>query len=85
MVIDPMNERLFGMPEMCSCLRTTRNGVHALMKLPGFPVPLRFDPTNPKSRLRFRATEVLAWITAQQRLTAMGKERATQLGNQATT
>jgi predicted DNA-binding transcriptional regulator AlpA len=36
----------------------------------GFPRPYRCDPTNPRSRLRFRVCELIRWIQKQEKLTA---------------
>jgi len=51
-----------------SCI--SRAGLHRAMRDdPSFPKPLRTIPGSNRSRLRFRLTEVLAWIEGQQQLT----------------
>jgi predicted DNA-binding transcriptional regulator AlpA len=80
---NPTDERLFKTPEMCHRIGTNRQGLAELMKQADFPKPLRFSPNNPKSRLRFRASEVLAWISRQQMLTTAAKETAVRLSHGA--
>jgi predicted DNA-binding transcriptional regulator AlpA len=84
MTIDPLNERLLGTPQTCAVLGTNRNGLHELMQLPDFPKPMRFEPNNQKSRLRFRLTEVLAWVARQQALTTAAKAATGQPSQEAT-
>jgi len=43
-------------------------------KDPTFPKPLRADPTNPRSRLKFRLSEILSWIENKQSLTTEAAE-----------
>ena len=82
--MDIADERLFKTPEVCHRIGTNRQGLAELMKRGDFPKPLRFSPNNPKSRLRFRASEILTWIVAQQRLTSAAKEGTAQLSHEAT-
>jgi hypothetical protein len=50
------------------------------MQLEGFPQPLRFAPSNQRSRLRFVRSEILAWIETQQTLTTEAKRSSARRG-----
>jgi len=74
MTIEQSADFIWDMPELCVRLKLTRRGVHDLMKRrPDFPRPLRYDPNNRRSRLRWFASQVLSWLSNQQRLTAAAK------------
>jgi hypothetical protein len=54
------------------------------MRLEGFPQPLRFAPSNQRSRLRFVRSEILTWIETQQALTTQAKRSSDRRGIHAT-
>jgi len=59
-------EKLLDAREVCTALSCSKVTLFRKMRRGGFPQPLRLDPTNLRSRLRFRASEIFAWIEAQQ-------------------
>lgn len=52
--------------------RTTR--ARAMRNDPDFPKPLRINSQSPRSRLKFRLCEVLAWIEQKRALTTAARE-----------
>jgi len=58
--------QLWGAEETCRVLQASRESLWRLMQQEGFPAALRFDAGNPRSHLRFRAIEILAWVERQQ-------------------
>jgi predicted DNA-binding transcriptional regulator AlpA len=69
--IDP--ETLLSSREACSILGCSKVSLWRWMRRDGFPRPLRFSPSNQRSRLRFIRSEIIAWIEEQQRRTTAAK------------
>lgn len=62
--------RILGSQRVCALLDISKLTLWRLLKSrPDFPRPLRLEADNPRSRLRFRATEIRAWLDAQQEQT----------------
>jgi predicted DNA-binding transcriptional regulator AlpA len=72
-------EKLLDAREVCTALSCSKVTLFRKMKRGGFPQPLRLDPANPRSRLRFRASEIFAWIEAQQLATVAAESTARSL------
>ena len=53
---------------VCRLLDCSKVSLWRFMKDPAFPRPLRALPGNPRSRLRFRLSEIHSWIERQQSL-----------------
>lgn len=77
-IIDP--ETLLSSREACALLSCSKVSLWRWMRDDAFPKPLRFSPTNQRSRLRFVRSEILAWIEAQQRLTTEAKSSSERPG-----
>jgi predicted DNA-binding transcriptional regulator AlpA len=73
-------EKLLDAQEVCAALSCSKVSLHRRMKRGGFPHPLRFDPSNPRSRLRFRASEIATWIAEQQARTIAAENRSERHG-----
>jgi predicted DNA-binding transcriptional regulator AlpA len=64
-------ERLIEAGGVCTWLDIEKVTLWRLLKRrPDFPRPLRLDPTNVRSRLRWRVGDIEAWLSQQQNLTA---------------
>jgi predicted DNA-binding transcriptional regulator AlpA len=74
--IDP--ETLLSSRQACSILGCSKVSLWRWMRRDGFPRPLRFSPSNQRSRLRFIRSEIIAWIEEQQRRTTAAKGRPEQ-------
>ena len=74
--IDP--ETLLNSRQACSILGCSKVSLWRWMRRDGFPRPLRFSPSNQRSRLRFIRSEIIAWIEEQQRRTTAAKGRCAQ-------
>ena len=72
-------DRLLDAREVCEVLSCSKVTLHRRIRRGGFPRPLRLDPSNPRSRLRFRASEIAAWIQAQQLATVAAEGAAEPL------
>jgi predicted DNA-binding transcriptional regulator AlpA len=66
--------------ETCAILKCHKVTLWRLMKLEDFPKPARFEPDNPRSRLRFSRSEILAWIESRRQLTTEAKRSSGRRG-----
>jgi prophage regulatory protein len=67
--------QLITAPEVDSATRMSRATRYRTMRDdPSFPKPLRQNPASPRSRLKFRLVEVLAWIEQKQAQTTAAQE-----------
>jgi predicted DNA-binding transcriptional regulator AlpA len=57
----------------------SRVGLWRLQKTEGFPQPIRLLPGNPRSRLRFRLSEIYDWLLHQQELSVDAANAAERL------
>jgi predicted DNA-binding transcriptional regulator AlpA len=73
-------DRLLEASEVCKLLACSKVTLHRKMKQGDFPRPLRLDPANPRSRLRFRAAEIAEWIKERQAWTIAAESSTPQLG-----
>jgi hypothetical protein len=55
---------------ICRTWQITRKKLHELRQDPTFPAPLRFDPDNPRSHVRFFVHEIRAFLEQRQQLTS---------------
>jgi predicted DNA-binding transcriptional regulator AlpA len=73
-------DKLLEASEVCELLACSKVTLHRRMKQGDFPRPLRLDPANPRSRLRFRAAEIVAWIEEQQARTTATETSTLRMG-----
>ena len=57
----------------------SRVALWRLQKTEGFPRPIRLLPNNPRSRLRFRLSEIRDWMLNQQELSVDAADAAERL------
>jgi predicted DNA-binding transcriptional regulator AlpA len=70
-----MNEGQLGSArEVCNLIGCSRVTLWRLLGTESFPRPIRLAPSSPRSRLRFRMTEIVDWVLRQQALSVNAAE-----------
>ena len=65
--------------EIRELIGISRVALWRLQKTEGFPQPIRLLPGNPRSRLRFRLSEIYDWLLHQQELSVDAADAAERL------
>jgi predicted DNA-binding transcriptional regulator AlpA len=79
-VLYTIETQLYGSKQTCTVLSISKPSLWRWMHKPGFPEPLRIDPMNPRSRLRFRVVDIIRWVEEQQQRTTALKKDTGSLG-----
>jgi predicted DNA-binding transcriptional regulator AlpA len=72
--------QLLNARQVCTLLACTKISLWRLCQRADFPVALRLDPHNPRSRMRFRACELREWIERQQKRSVAAKDGSPRIG-----
>jgi predicted DNA-binding transcriptional regulator AlpA len=78
--IPPVTECQLGSAlQISELIGISRVTLWRLQKTGGFPRPIRLLPNNPRSRLRFRLSEIRDWLLHQQTLSIDATDAAERL------
>ena len=71
--------QLISARQVCDRVGISRVTLWRLLGTENFPRPIRLAPSSPRSRLRFRLTEIVDWVLRQQALSVDAEAGARSL------